>query len=294
MSPPAGAAAAHPLRGIALMVAAVSLFAVTEALAKWLARSYPPAMIVWARYLLQTLMMLALLWPRMGVRLVTSRRPGLQLVRGAILGLSSLLFYRALQSMPLADAGAITAIAPILVTALAVRLLHEQAPPGTWWALAASFAGVLLIVRPGAGVFSWVGLLPVASAFMYAGFQLMTRRLSSVDDGDATLFIGAAVATVVLTAFVPFAWRTPDSLVDAALFVATALVGWIGHLMLVRAYHEAPATLLAPFSYAHLVVSLLLGVAVFGTFPDAPALAGMAIIVVTGVRMALMRRRPAA
>lgn len=287
------AAALRPARGIALVLGAVCLFAVMEAMVKWLSREYPVPLVVWARYFFHTALMLALLWPKMGARLVTTRRPGLQLVRGMVLGVSSTFFFAGLALMPMADASALAAITPILVTVLAVRFLHERAPSGTWLALAASFAGVLLIVRPGFSVFAWSALLPLASAFCYAAYQLLTRRLSGVDDGVATLFIGAAVATLMMTAIVPFFWRLPVDAVDLLMFVATGAIGGVGHLLLVRAFEMAPATVLAPFTYVHLVAALVLGLAVFENFPDAPALAGMALIVCTGVVMAVRRRMPA-
>ena len=289
---PPGAARPQAARGIVLVVAAVCSFAVMEATVKWLSLRYPVPLIVWARYFFHAALMLVMLWPRFGRRLFATRRPGLQLVRGTVLGLSSMLFFGGLSLMPLADASAIAGITPILVTVLAVRFLHERAPPGTGWALGASFLGVLLIVRPGFSVFAWGALLPLASAFCYAAYQLMTRRLTGVDDGVATLFIGAAVATVVTAAGLPFFWRAPSAPSDLLVFAATGAIGAFGHLLLVRAFEHAPATLLAPFTYVHLVAALALGLLVFGNFPDPFALAGMAVIVATGVLMALRHRVP--
>lgn len=282
--------AQRPTRGILLFLATICSFATMEAIVKWLAQSYPVPMITWVRYLVQVLLMLALYWPRIGMRLFATTRPGMQLLRGAVLGLSSLLFFTGLAGIPLAEATAISSMTPILVTVLAVRLLGERAPRGTMLALAASFTGVLLIVRPGSAVFTWSALLPLASAFCYAGYQLMTRRLAGVDDGDATLFLGALVATMLLSLFVPFYWSAPRSLGDLGLLVAIGAIGGLGHLTLVKALEAAPATLLAPFGYMHLVVALGLGLLVFGSFPDGIALAGIGLIVASGVAM-LVRSR---
>lgn len=292
---PAAAQQAHaprPLRGILLMIATVCSFATMEAIVKWLSQSYPVTMITWVRYLVQVLLMLALFWPKMGPRIVATSRPGMQVLRGAVLGLSSLFFFTGLAGIPLAEATAISSIGPILVTVFAVRLLGEKAPPGTAWALAASFCGVLLIVRPGSAAFAWSALLPLASAVCYACYQLMTRRLAGVDDGTSTLFLGALVAAGVLSLFVPFHWKMPMSVADALLLVAIGGIGGLGHMTLVKALESAPATLLAPFSYLHLVVSLGLGLLVFGSFPDAIALVGIGLIVASGIAM-LVRSRMA-
>lgn len=280
------------MRGIALIVAAVFTFSIMEAMVKWLARSYPVPLIVWARYFTQALMMVALLGPRVGARLVRTRRPGLQALRGLLLGLSSMFFFSSLVWLPLADASAIAAVTPILVTVFAIRLLGEHAPRGTWWALAISFAGVLLVVRPGSAVFQWAALLPLVNAFCYAGYQLATRRLAGDDDGVATLFIGTAVAAALTSVVLPFQWRPPQTALDAAMFFAIGAFGGVGHGLLVRAFEQASATLLAPFAYVHIVFALGLGMAVFGNFPDAPALAGMVLIVATGVWMAMRQRVP--
>jgi len=285
------APAAHPARGILLMVATVCSFATMEAIVKWLSQSYPVPMITWARYLVQVLLMLAVFWPRMGPRILVTRRPWMQVLRGALLGMASLTFFTGLAGIPLAEATAISSIGPILVTVFAVLLLGEKAPVGTAWALAASFCGVLLIVRPGSSVFAWSALLPLASAFCYAGYQLLTRRLAGVDDGNATLLLGALVATGALSMAVPFHWATPRNLIDLGLLVATGAIGALGHFTLVRALESAPATLLAPFSYLHLVVSLFLGLLVFGTFPDGIALSGIGLIVASGIVMLVRSRR---
>jgi drug/metabolite transporter (DMT)-like permease len=287
------ASGAHPARGILLMVATVCSFASMEAIVKWLSQSYPVPMITWARYLVQVLLLLAVFWPRMGPRILVTRRPWMQALRGALLGMASLTFFTGLAGIPLAEATAISSIGPILVTVFAVLLLGEKAPAGTAWALAASFCGVLLIVRPGSSVFAWSALLPLASAFCYAGYQLLTRRLAGVDDGNATLLLGALVATGALSLAVPFHWATPRNLIDLGLLVATGAIGALGHFTLVRALECAPATLLAPFSYLHLVVSLFLGLLVFGTFPDGIALAGIGMIVASGIVMLVRSRRVA-
>ena len=111
----------------------------------------------------------------------------------------------------------------MLITVGAVLWLKERAPSGTWLALAFSFAGVLLIVRPGTALFGWPALLPILTAVFTMGYQLLTRQLSGVDNGLATLFIGGAVAALLLSIFAPGTWSLPTTPIDALLFVATGL-----------------------------------------------------------------------
>ena len=283
--------AAHPVRGIALLICAVSCFAVMEAVVKGLATRNAVGVIVWARYFFNMLLLLVFMGPGMGMGLLRTHRPGLQWLRGVILGVSSVCFFAGLPFLPLAEAASLTAIGPILVAVLAVRLLGERAPPGTTWALMASFTGVLLIVRPGGAVFTWAALLPLGSAFCYAAYQILTRRLSTIDDGRVTQFYGALAATLLLSLPLPWFWQMPERPSDIALMVAVGALGGFGHLLLVKALKVAPASLLAPFAYVHIVISLVLGLLVFGAMPDAIALGGMTLIVGTGVAMALRQRR---
>jgi drug/metabolite transporter (DMT)-like permease len=291
-APPGSAASlrSDALNGILLAIGASVSFAMLDSIAKYLATTYPTPMVAWARYFFHVLVMLAILLPRWGLRLVATRQPMLQVGRGLCLGLSSITFFAALARMPQAEATAIVATAPILVTVAAVLWLRERAPRGTWVALAASFVGVMLIIRPGSAVFGADAALPLLTVVFSAAYMLLTRRLAGVDDSVATLFIGGVVATVLLCTLLPFVWTTPQSWFHLLLFVCAGTIGAGGHLLLVRAYERASATTLAPFAYAHTVAALPLAWLVFGTFPDRWSLAGMAVIVATGVAMAFMRR----
>jgi len=280
----------HPLRGILLIVAAVSTFAVMDTTAKYLSRTYPVPAIVWARYFTQALFMLLVLGPRLRLDLLRTRRPALQVARGATLALATLLFFSALSLMPIAEASAITFVSPLLLTALSVLLLRERVPPVAWVAVAAGFMGVLIIIRPGGAVFSPAAVLPLATACCFAGYQIMTRQLAGVDSSFTTLFYSAIVGTALTSLVVPFFWHPPENVVHGLLLAMLGVLGAIGHFVLIRAFHHAPASVLAPFVYSQLVAVLILGYAVFGEFPDGWSLAGMAIIVASGVFIALRAR----
>jgi len=282
--------AQHPLRGILLIVVAVSTFAVMDTTAKYLSRTYPVPAIVWARYFAQALFMLLVLGPRLKLDLVRTRRPRLQLARGVTLALATLLFFSALSLMPIAEASAITFVSPLLLTALSVALLRERVPPVAWIAVAAGFVGVLIIIRPGGAVFSPAALLPLATACCFAGYQIMTRQLAGVDSSFTTLFYSAIVGTALMSLVVPFFWHPPESIVHALLLTLLGILGAVGHFVLIRAFHHAPASVLAPFVYSQLVAVLVLGYVVFGEFPDGWSLTGMAIIVASGVFIALRAR----
>jgi len=283
---PAAPLRQRPLRGIALLVAAVSTFSVMDTTAKWLSHFYPVPAVVWSRYAAQVLVMLVVLAPRHGLRLVTTRRPKLQIVRGFVLVGSTMLFFTAISLMPIAEASAISFVSPFILIALSVAFLGERVRPPTWAAVAVSFVGVLFIIRPGTAAFSVVALLPLLTALFFAVYQLLTRKLAGVDSTLATLFISALVGAAVMTLVVPFFWAPLVAWWHALLFLAMGALATAGHFMLIRAFEIAPASTLAPFVYAQLVAVLALGYAVFGNFPDRWSLVGMAIIVLTGAFVA--------
>ena len=279
-----------PLRAVLLLVGACVSFALLDSVAKHLSQTHHPLLVAWARYVFHVLVMAALFLPRMGRSLWRTRRLSLQIARGVCLGMSSVCFFASIAYLPLAEATAIVSIVPILVTVGAVALMHERAPRGTWLSLAVSFAGVLLIARPGGALFGWPAVLPLLAALFIVGYQLLTRRLSGVDNGLATLFIGAVVAAVMLAAVAPGRWQLPNDWVQGLLFASTGVIGAFGHLLLVRAYEHGSAAALAPFSYTHSVMAVVFGLVIFGQFPDAISMVGIVLIVATGVAMAVLRR----
>ena len=278
-------------RGILLFIAALSLFSVMDGIAKWVSMRYPPVQVAWARYFFNVFIMIALFAPRLGLKLVHTSAPGLQIARGLALGLSTLFFFSALRLMPLAEASTIAQIAPILVTGLAILLLGEQPNPRVWFALALSFTGVLFIMKPGFASFSWASVLPLMTAACFAAYAILTRKLSTRDPGTPTLFIGALVASLLFSLIAPGFWIWPTNFWDWLAFFLMGAIGAYGHHLMVKAYAAAPVSTLAPYSYVQALTALIMGWLVFGHFPDAWSLLGMGLIVTTGVVNAILSHR---
>ncbi|MEN9774153.1 MAG: hypothetical protein RL322_1223 [Pseudomonadota bacterium] len=281
---------AQARRGILLVVIAGLLFASLDGLMKLLAERYSPLMLGWARHFFHVLVILLVFGPRIGRGLLRTRLPWVQFARGLTLALSAIFFFSAIALQPLAEIVGVFSIAPVLITVAAVWLLGERAPPGTTWALALSLLGVALIVRPGGGIFGWGALLALLAAMSSVAFALLTRILARSEETMATLFIGAVVATLLLSLMLPFVWQRPEYWTDVALMALIGTLGASGHLLLLRAYRIATASTLAPFGYAHTAFALPIGFVLFDHFPDFWSLLGIALIVLTGVVMALLKR----
>jgi drug/metabolite transporter (DMT)-like permease len=273
------------------MLLATCCFGCLDTISKYLVAHYPAAALVWLRYVLQTLVMLAIFLPRMGLRLVRTSSPGLQLLRGLMLVLSSVVFVVALLHMQIAEVASIVFLAPIIVALAGGPLLGERVGARTWLALAGGFVGVLLIIRPGGGAFTGWALLPLACAFLFAGYQILTRKLAGHEDPITTLFYPGLIACFVVPPVFPGAFEVPTVPLHVAMLAAIGVLGGVGHFILIRAHALAPATLLAPFGYTQLLVVLTLGWLVFGQLPDAIALVGIALIAGSGLALIAARRK---
>ena len=272
------------------MVLAVSTFTCLDTTSKYLAQHYPVPGIVFVRYIVQMLLMVAVLAPRMGRELLRTANLRLQIVRGVILTASSLAFLTALSYMPLAEAASIAFMAPIIVAVLAGPLLKEEVGARTWIALAGGFVGVLLIIRPGGDVFTWVAFLPLFSALGMALYQMLTSKLAGRDAPLVTLFYPALIGTALVPLVAPTQLVLPQSLAHSGLFLLIGVLGGLGHFLLIRAHQYAPSSTLSPFMYAQLVTALFLGWLVFGELPDGLAFVGMATVAASGLLLILAHR----
>lgn len=287
-----GASDAHrsALRGILLMVAAVGIFALMDTTAKYLARWYPVPGIVWARYAANLVILLAFLAARGELKSFRTARPGIQVARGLLLGGATFLYFTSLTVLPLAEAAAIGFVMPLFVAALAVPMLKERLDMPRLLAVLVGLAGALVIVRPGSAIFTFYALLPLAMALCNALYQILTRQISGIEPPLTSLLYGALIGAVMFAPVLPFAWVTPTSAWHWALLAVLGLLASIGHLALIRAYDYVGPTALAPFFYTQLVWVMLLGWLVFGDFPDGWSLAGMGIIVGSGLYLVNRQR----
>jgi drug/metabolite transporter (DMT)-like permease len=272
-----------PLSAVLLVVTASACFTVIDVSVKFLSERYPVPLLVWARWSVQALLLLALFGPRLRSRLVRTGRLKLQLTRGAVLIGSSVCFFSALKFLPLAEATALSYTSPILVTLMAGWFLSERLTAPRWAFVAAGMVGMLLIVRPGSAILTPSALFALSSATLYAVFQILTRKLAG-EDVMLLLMYPAMVGAVVLSLPVPFIEdRSWYPIRDVVLFVGIGFMGFLGHLLFVRAFKRASASAIAPFTYVQLVWSTLAGWLVFGSFPDTLALCGIVVIAGSGV-----------
>jgi drug/metabolite transporter (DMT)-like permease len=294
MSAPAsaidGVARATVARGIAFALLAWLLFASMDAGSKLLAEGYSIIQILWVRFLSQAVIA-GWLAARHGlVAGLRTRHVWLQSLRSLILVIEIGLFILAITVLPLANAHAILAVTPLLVTALSVPILGERVGWRRWSAIGVAFFGMLIILRPGFGTMHPMALVALSCALMFAIYQVLTRMVGRDDPPMTTLFYTALVGAIGLTAVGPFYWSWPDAR-GWALFAMVACLGSSGHFMLIKALQLAPASVLQPFSYTVLVWATIVGFVVFGSLPDWPTVLGAAIVVASGLYTFYRERR---
>ena len=278
------------LVGIGLMVLAVMSFAVTDATAKWLGGHISVFIVVWSRYVVHFLLSLVVFNPWTVPGLLRTRKPGLQILRSALLFATTGLNFLALQFLQLDQTVSIMFSAPFFVALFAGPLLGEWIGARKWAAIIVGFAGILLVAQPGTGIHP-AALLSLAAAVTYALYAITTRMLVPYDATPTTLFYSALVGSIVASLPLPFVWVTPtEPMVYAAMLALGAVAGG-GHFMLILAHARAPAATLAPFIYVQILAMVGLGWALFGDVPSLWTLAGAAIVVGSGIYLLLQERR---
>jgi drug/metabolite transporter (DMT)-like permease len=276
---------------ILLIIVTGTVLAGMDATAKYLALELPVLMVIWGRYFFHTVITFAVYAGRTrSLSFLHARRPGLQFLRaGALFGATSFM-YVAITLMQLADASSIQFLAPVLVTAFSGLFLSEAVGPRRWAAVVCGFIGVLLVARPGSGVLGWAALLPLATAVLLAVYMMMTRIIRTKDDPAATTFYSTALGALVLTIAVAFQWQSPTA-AQWALMVTAGAAGALGHFLLVKAFHSAEASMLAPFTYAQVIAAIGWGLLIFGDVPSSWTLAGAAVVIASGLYVWWRERR---
>lgn len=287
---PAARAGDNPVKALIYMMLAVLLFPFMNAMVKVLRDDFDPAMIIWARYVSHFLLMVLLFLPLHGWSLFRSEHPRIQTGRSVLLLIATVCYFTALGHVPLATAAIIGFTSPFVVTALSIPILGEQVGWRRWAAVLAGFIGALIVIRPGSGAIHPLAGLVLVTACCYGLYQIYTRKISASDKPATTITWTALVGAVISTAVIPFFWQTPQTAKQLILLSAAGMVGGLGHYFVVKAFQYAQASLLAPVAYGQIVGATLLGLVVFGDFPDGWTWLGTSIIVGCGLYIGYRER----
>jgi drug/metabolite transporter (DMT)-like permease len=281
------------LRGILCVLIATACFAIMDSLVKWVAPRIPVMQIVFFRSLFAFVPITLLIIRNGGIATLRTNRLGGH-ARRSLCGVVSLAgFIYAFGHMPLADVVGIGFSAPLFITALSVPLLGERVGVRRWSAVLVGFVGVLIMVRPGSGVFDPAAAVALGATVLYALAMISIRSLGRSESTGAIAFYYTLLCSVIGTAFLPFQWVTPAPL-DAVLLVVIGLIGGCGQLLITSAFRNAPAAVIAPFDYVSMLYVSLIGYAVWGDVPDRALLIGAVIVIASGLYILHRETRRAA
>jgi drug/metabolite transporter (DMT)-like permease len=283
---------------------AVTCFSVNDVAVKFLSGDYALHQVVLFRALIGMALLLGLMVPLSGgLAVLRTTRPGLHLVRGLCVVFANMTFFLGLAALPLAEGVAIFFISPVLITVFSVLFLKEHVGPRRWASVVIGLIGVLIVLRPGTAAFHPAALLPVAAATGYALLHIFTRRIGTADTAQAMTFYIQLTFIIVSSGmglafgqgqlgdqsdpslaflFRAWVWIAPE---DWWILILVGATSTAGGYFISQAYRVAEAALVAPFEYLAMPLAVLSGILVFGEWPDAIALAGIALILGSGLYM---------
>jgi drug/metabolite transporter (DMT)-like permease len=278
--------------GIGLMLLGMFIFSVNDALGKWLAATYTVAQILLFRSFAAT----AVLVPFLGTaglrQAMWMPRPRLEGLRVFLATAEVICFYAAVSVLPLADAVTYYLAGPIYVTLIAALFLGEKVGWRRWTAVLVGFGGVLLALRPSAGVFGWHALIAFAGSVIYAVFLVVTRALRGTPDTIMAAWqIWTALIFGIATAW--WDWIPIAAPRDILLLCLLGVVALVAIVCVNRSLALAPASIVVPYQYTLIVWAILFGYLVFGDVPDTLTLIGAAIIVGAGLFIYFRERKVA-
>ncbi|WP_235814814.1 DMT family transporter [Pseudomonas syringae group genomosp. 3] len=274
---------ARPQLGIVLCLLSMLTFATQDGITKVLVKDLPVAQMIMVRYWVFVIFAVGYAACHGSLRAsVRSAKPGLQITR-ALLGVTDVvLFAFGLRFLGLAQMHALYAVFPLMTLGLAGMILGEFIGLRRWIAAAVGFAGTLVILRPGTGVFELAALIPLVSALGFALFNILTRSISQHDSFATNMLYMAVVGAIAITFPGLPGWVDP-TWNQWCLIGILSITGVVAQLLLIQSLRYATAGSLQPFNYTLLVFATCIGVFVFGEIPDAWTLVGASLVIIGGL-----------
>jgi drug/metabolite transporter (DMT)-like permease len=270
-------------KGIWLMTATVAGFAVQDGFSRMLAGAYNPFMVVMIRYWVFAAFVIVMATRQSGgLAALKTRALGLHAFRAALLVLEIISIVYGFTLIGLIETHAVFAACPLLVMALSGPLLGEKLTPAKLVAVGIGCLGVLVLLNPGAGVFSWAALFPLASAFMFALYSVLTRKVAGIDAFFPTFFwtpvLGAVLATVL---GLPH-WK-PVQGWDWLWLLTYSLISVLSYWFMQKTYQTVEASTVQPFAYLQIVFTTAIAITFFDEALTLHVALGAGIVILAGL-----------
>ena len=282
------------MTGIWLMVLTVLTFAAQDGFSRLLAGNYNTLMVVMVRYWIfgAFVLTMALRRPE-GLRAaVASKHFGVHVLRAVLLVVEICIIVWGYTLIGLINSHAVFAICPLLVVALSGPLLGERISPARWAAVGMGCVGVLVILQPGAEVFSWPALLPLASAVMFALYSVLTRLTTRDEPSFPAFFWPPIIGLVLMTVIGLPHWEAVSGR-DWVFLVIYGLLSVLSNFLLQRTYETVEANVVQPFAYLQIVFVTMIGLTFFDETLQTHVVLGVVVVVLAGI-FALWQQQRAA
>jgi len=269
------------LAGIGLMLLGIFVFALNDALGKWLVATYSVGQLLLIRSAAALVILLPFLWREGAAPFKAAPRPWLQALRPVFATFEVACFYWALTAMPLADVMTFYLAGPIYVTAMSPFLLGERVGWRRWLAVVAGFVGVMIALNPSGHALALPAVIAIAGSFSFSLLMICTRLVRGTSDLVliTTQTVGALLFGLIVA---PFTWAPLDWR-DGVLLILLGVTAMVAHVCINRSLKLAPASVVVPYQYTTILWAILLGYFIFGDIPRADMLIGAAVIIAAGI-----------
>ena len=269
-------------KGMAFMIAGMFLLSTQDGIAKWLTADFHTGEIMFYRGLWMFPPLAVLIYLNGGLKSLRLKQPRGVMSRSLVAFATSVLVVVSFINMPLAEASALIFMSPLILTALSPFVLRERVGWQRWAGVIVGFIGVLVMIQPGtAGFNTWV-IFPILASIASASRDMITRRLGTADSATTVMFYTAVVIVVGGALTLPFATHLP-TLEQWGLFALAGTFVCMAHLLIVKAFQQAPGAVVSPLKYLSLVWSAAIGYVVWGDVPGQVKLIGAALVVGAGL-----------
>lgn len=285
--------------GLLLAIAGFTCLSIGDGFIKSLAGGWPGTGVSALRYFIGACGLAVLLFAREGRAGFRFPNPRIQLARGFFVALSTVAFFSSIFLMPLATATAIVFTQPIWTALISALFLKETASRATWGASAIAFIGVLIVLRPSFTELGWVVILPLVAAVSMSGLMIANRKSAGLGNVLLMQFLIAVIGAIFLIAaavvghfsgFEPLHIDWPSWYV-IGICALVAVTASFGHMLIYLATSRASAAKVSPMVYVQLLVALLIGIIFYDDYPDLLSMAGVGLIVGSGLFLWRSRAR---
>jgi len=271
--------------GVAVMLFGMLLFALNDAMGKFLVSTYSLGQVIAVRSIAAVIILLPIVWKAGLTKLVNVERPGLQVARVFFSTAELFCFYFAVAALPLADVMTYWLAAPIYVAALSPFLLGEKVGWRRWTAIGIGFVGVLIALKPSSASLTSAAFFSILGSAAFAFMMLSGRQLRNTPDTVLAFWqiIGAGLAGIVAILVTPSGWIPIQSGFDLSMLALLGIVAMTAHVLVNRALKLADAATVAPLQYTLLLWAVIFGWLIFGDVPQLSIVIGAGLIVLSGL-----------